>query len=65
VPGKCGGQGADLIRREVVPYRARCLRGVSLWMGHVGTERARASLDSLPQRDRPAEKRESPQSTAA
>ncbi|MER5526044.1 SDR family NAD(P)-dependent oxidoreductase [Streptomyces sp. NPDC002677] len=54
--------GADKLAADMAKeLRPHHVAAVSLWMGHVDTERARAYLDSLPQRDRPAEKRDSPQ----
>ncbi|KUM97847.1 short-chain dehydrogenase [Streptomyces yokosukanensis] len=50
---------ADMAQ-ELRPYN---IAAVSLWMGNLDTERARAYLDSLPAHVRPTEKRESPQFT--
>ncbi|MGW7424682.1 SDR family NAD(P)-dependent oxidoreductase [Streptomyces sp. NPDC054813] len=56
--------GADKMAADMAKeLRPHNVAAVSLWMGHLDTERARAYLDSLPRRDRPAEKRESPQFT--
>ncbi|GHJ34774.1 SDR family NAD(P)-dependent oxidoreductase [Streptomyces sp. TS71-3] len=53
--------GADKMAADMArELRPHGIAAVSIWMGPLDTERARAYLASLPPRDRPAQKRESP-----
>ena len=58
---KAGGDkmAADMAK-ELRPYG---VAAISIWMGGLDTERARAYLASLPEAKRPTQKRESPQFT--
>jgi NAD(P)-dependent dehydrogenase (short-subunit alcohol dehydrogenase family) len=56
--------GADKMAADMAKeLRPHNVAAVSIWMGGLDTERARAYLASLPPQARPAEKRESPQFT--
>jgi hypothetical protein len=49
-----------ILRRKLRPHN---IAAVSIWMGGLDTERARAYLASMPDESRPKAKRESPQFT--
>lgn len=56
--------GADKMAADMAhELRARGVAAVSIWMGGLDTERARAYIAALPEASRPTQKRESPQFT--
>jgi NAD(P)-dependent dehydrogenase (short-subunit alcohol dehydrogenase family) len=56
--------GADKMAADMAKeLRPHGVAAVSIWMGGLDTERARAYIDSLPPQARPATRRESPQFT--